>query len=120
MTKYKELLKDVDEVRFTDIPSGSTVVPFRVAIYATRANELMQYMESQKIQCRTFFYPLHKQPAFGYLKEDEKYKGMMDDANFTGSAYAYKNGVCLPSYAHLPEQDLYYVCDRIKTFYASK
>lgn len=104
-------------MRFINVTPGSTYIPFRVAIYAERAPELIQYMEAHNIQTRTFFYPLHRQPAFGYLKQDSIYAGPLEDRDFPGAVYAYENGVCLPSYPALPVEDLNYVCEQIKAFY---
>jgi perosamine synthetase len=120
MARYRERLEDIIEIRFVDLVPGSMVIPFRVAVYAERVDELMRYLESRNIQCRTFFYPLHKQPAFNYLKKDSEYSEKMNDRNFPGTIYAYTNGVCLPSYPNLSEKDLNYVCDKIREFYGKQ
>lgn len=119
LANYHAQLDSVPQVRFINVTPGSTYIPFRVAIYAKRARELIQYMEERNIQTRTFFYPLHRQPAFGYLKHDPAYAGPLEDSSFPGAVYAYENGVCLPSYPALPLDDLTYVCEQIKTFYQS-
>lgn len=117
LANYHGLLDSVPQVRFINVTPGSTYIPFRVAIYAERAPELIQYMEAHNIQTRTFFYPLHRQPAFGYLKQDPTYTEPLEDSAFPGAVYAYENGVCLPSYPALPLADLTFVCEQIKAFY---
>lgn len=97
LAHYHEQLDNLPQVRFINVTPKSTYIPFRAAIYAERAPELIQYMEAHNIQTRTFFYPLHRQPAFGYLKQDTKYAGPLEDRDFPGAVYAYENGVCLPS-----------------------
>jgi len=118
LRRYHERLDPIDEVRFISVTPGSTYVPFRIAVYAERATALQEHLSSRGIQTRTFFYPLHRQPAFGALAGREGYAGAMKDENFPGAVYAYENGVCLPSYPALPEEDLDYICDHIETFYA--
>ena len=117
LAHYHEQLDNLPQVRFINVTPKSTYIPFRAAIYAERAPELIQYMEAHNIQTRTFFYPLHRQPAFGYLKQDTEYAGPLEDRDFPGAVYAYENGVCLPSYPALPVEDLNYVCEQIKAFY---
>ena len=116
---YHQRLESVRQVRFISVTPDSTYIPFRIAIYAERAVELMKFMETRGIQTRTFFYPLHRQPAFGYLREDPGRRGQFEDARFPGAIYAFDHGVCLPSFPSLPDEDLHYVCDAIRDFYAS-
>ena len=80
--------------------------------------ELMQFMEARNIQTRTFFYPLHRQPAFEYLRADPARAPSMDDRHFPGAVFAYDNGICLPSYPGLPREDLQFVCETIREFYS--
>ncbi len=114
---YRRRLEAIRQVRFIAVTPGSTYVPFRVALYAERASELMKFMEARGIQTRTFFYPLHRQPAFEYLRADPARRPQLDDARFPGAIYAFDHGVCLPSFPSLPEDDLHYVCDAIRDFY---
>ncbi len=114
---YQERLHEIPQVRLISVTPGSSYIPFRVAIYAERATELMKFMETRGIQTRTFFYPLHRQPAFAYLRADPIRRAQFDDARFPGALYAFENGVCLPSFPSLPVEDLHYVCDAIQDFY---
>jgi perosamine synthetase len=75
-------------------------------------------MEERNIQTRTFFYPLHRQPAFQYLRDDPVRGAAMDERHFPGAVFAYENGVCLPSYPGLPADDLQFVCETIREFFA--
>ena len=118
---YTELLKDVDEVTVVQ-PSDkiTSFIPFRVVLTVDRENTsegVMAYMKEREIEPRTFFYPLHKQPCFKrYVKNEKRYEG---DA-FKNSNYAYNKGVCLPSFASMTDEQVKYVCETIKSYYANK
>lgn len=118
LERYRELLGGLDQVCFIDTTHGSTHIPFRIAIYADRATELMKHLESRDIQTRTFFYPLHRQPGLEALLAAPEHPGPSGDEAFPGAVYAYENGLCLPSYPGLPMADLELVCDAIREFYA--
>ncbi len=119
LARYHEALDPVDEIRFIQVTAGSTYLPFRVAIYAERAMDLMQHLDAQGVQTRTFFYPLHRQPGFrNLLQSTDDGSLLLDDARYPGAIYAYENGVCLPSYPGLPMEDLDFVNKCIREFYA--
>jgi dTDP-4-amino-4,6-dideoxygalactose transaminase len=73
----------------------------------------MRFFETQGVEVRTFFYPLHLQPAFAYLRS----RHLTTNEAFPGAVYAYENGVCLPLYPGMPTADVEYVCDKIGEFY---
>jgi perosamine synthetase len=113
LAHYRTGLAAIPEIRIINPPEGSTCIPFRAAVYAQRAPELMQFMAAEGIEVRTFFYPLHLQPGLAYLQSP----GAAPDGEFPGAVYAYANGVCLPLYAGMPTADVEYVCDKIGEFY---
>ena len=116
LERYRERLGGLSGIRFIKVTPGSSYVPFRVAVYVEAASELMAYLESQQIQSRTFFYPLHRQPAFDYLRNIPGELARLSDENFPGSNYAYEHGVCLPSFPSLTSEEIDYVCEKIKVF----
>jgi perosamine synthetase len=120
LERYHERLDPVRELRFVSITPGSSYVPFRVALHAERAPELMRHLEANDVETRGFFHPLHRQPAFEPLRRRPDYPGRMDDAAFPGALRAWQDGVCLPSHPGLPPGDLDFVCDRILEFYARR
>jgi perosamine synthetase len=77
----------------------------------------MAFLTSKEIESRTFFYPLHRQPAFRYLQNDADYSHSLEDNHFNQSIFAYEHGVCLPIYPSLSEDQIQYVCSSIKEFY---
>ncbi len=108
--RYAEHLGPIEEVRLVRPPPYSTHVPFRAALLADKAADLMEHLEQNGIQTRGFFFPLHRQPCFhylGYAKED-----------FPASNAAFERGVCLPVHCALKEDDVRFICDCIKGFYA--
>ena len=78
-------------------------------ILVERKSELLEYMESQGIQTRGFFYPLHLQPCFSNLGYNEN--------DFPISNYLYEKGVSLPIFPGLTETQISLVTDSIINFY---
>ena len=105
---YQTLLKDLKDITMFKPEPGVDWIPFRVGILHPQAKKLMAYMSKQGIESRTFFYPLHKQPCFAYLKNNSK--------NFPNSIYGYEHGICLPTFPTLTDQQVKYVCQVIKQF----
>ena len=116
LNKYKELLKDVAQVRFTQEDENCNHIPFRNVILCENAHSLMEFMANKGIQPRTFFYPLHKQPCFEYLRTQASAQRLNDEL-FPNANFGYENGICLPSFAGLTEEQIVYVCDTMKEFY---
>ncbi len=111
--RYIGHLRNIDALRFIKVEEGTDpYIPFRVAIIdrSGRAQKLMEHMKKNEIETRTFFYPMHLQPAFKHMN--------WDDSKFEGSNYGYNNGICLPSFVDLKEEQVDYVCDVIKKFYS--
>ena len=100
---YKECLDGVDGLKIVTPSAGSNHIPFRVAIlFDKTANEVGAYLKDQEIETRTFFYPLHLQPCYDVEKK------------LNNSKYVFDHGLCMPSYPELTEQQIIYVCDKIK------
>ncbi len=114
---YKSQLEEVPEVRFLKLEPGSEYVPFRVVLIVKKAQELMDYFSKNGIQSRTFFFPLHKQPCFSYLGKDKEGKLDLDDKNFGNAIFGYEHGICLPVFPTLSEEQVKYICNKIKEFY---
>lgn len=115
---YRELLRPVKQVRFFEPPAEAEWVPFRIPVFCERAHELMAFLAGKEIESRTFFYPLHRQPAFRYLLDDKEYHHSLGDEHFPRAIAAYDHGVCLPIFPALSEEQIRYVCEMIGKFYA--
>jgi len=117
---YEQGLAGIDEVAFIQPIEGADWVPFRVGILCQNAHELMSFLQKRDIEPRSFFYPLHKQPCYDYLKKDKRWDDLYEDKNFSNSLFAYEHGICLPTFPTLTENQINYVCSTIKEFYGRK
>jgi perosamine synthetase len=114
---YRQLLKPVPQVRFFSPPDHAEWVPFRTPVFCERAHSLMEFLTSREIETRTFFLPLHRQPAFRYLHDDCEYHQSLEDAQFPQAIAAYDDGICLPIFPTLGSEQIEYVCATIREFY---
>lgn len=111
--QYMAALDGVGAVRFLTLQEGSGYVPFRVVLMAERAHDLMAFLNDSGVQTRSFFYPMHRQPCFAHLAADAPGR----DAGFANADYGYDHGVCLPVFPTLSDQQVAYICDRVRAFY---
>jgi len=106
---YKQKLSSIKQIKILDEVKYSNIVPFRANILIERKSELINYLKRKGIQTRGFFYPLHRQPCFSYLKYP---------ANaFPVTNFAYENGLSLPVFCDLKEEQIRYLVNTIKKFY---
>jgi perosamine synthetase len=106
---YEKGLKDIPEVEFIEVSSFSNFIPFRVNVKVPRLEELIDHLEKNAIQTRRMFYPLHKQPCYSYLTNNDK--------DFPVSIDAYNRGISFPVHCRLKEDDIEYLCSQVKAFY---
>ena len=106
---YKSLLRNVEEITFMTVVEYSNLVPFRAAIKSNRKEELMNFLDKHGIQTRGFFYPLHRQPCFHYLNYS------LDEYPIANKLF--DEGICLPVYCDLKEEEIEFICDTIKKFF---
>lgn len=107
---YEKYLAGLKNVKVIKPLAYSSFTPFRFNIFAENLPKLIEFLEKKGIQTREMFYPLHKQPCYKMYK----YK----DKDFQNSIYAYENGLSLPVYYELKKEQIKYVCNTIKKFYA--
>jgi perosamine synthetase len=94
--RYVENLTGVDGIRWMSVQPGSTHVPFRFALVSERRTEVVAALEQAGVQTRTFFYPLHLQPAL------QKFgRGPLPVAE-----ELYRTGICLPVHQALTRADI--------------
>lgn len=101
--RYAENLREVPGIRWLRVQEGSTYVPFRFAMLSDRCESVTEALEANGIQTRSFFYPLHLQPALtkysrGPLPVAEK---------------LYEQGACLPIHVGLTTSDIDEISDII-------
>jgi perosamine synthetase len=105
---FKEQLADIEQVRVCEPEDGSGHVPFRVAVITEdKSDKLMEHLKENGVETRTFFYPLHKQPCFSELTQQQ----------CSNSVYLYEHGLCLPVFPELKEEQIIYISNLIKKFY---
>ena len=93
---YKKYLPDTVKILF-DVP-----IPWMYLIETKyNAGLMVNKLKEKGIDCRRFFYPLHRQPFWG-----DKYKHL----NFPYSDYAWKHWFYLPSGLTLTENQIKYIC----------
>lgn len=94
--RYVENLEDLDGVRWMQVQPGSSHVPFRFAMITDRRQEVVAALEQAGVQTRTFFYPLHLQPAL------QKYAA----GPLPVAEELYRTGICLPVHQGLTPADI--------------
>jgi perosamine synthetase len=107
--QYHALLSGIPEIEFIKQSDFTNFIPFRVNIKVPKLEQLLEHLENNAIQTRRMFYPLHRQPCFSYLKND--------DADFPVSIDTYNKGLAFPVHCRLTEDDIDYICSKVKDFY---
>ena len=101
---YNEELENIKEI---------TVMPKRRLLWmydilAEKKDELVEFLTKEGIETRHFFKPMSMQPMY----YDHTYTDLM--------AYVHSlRGLYLPTYTKLKEEDIKYICGKIKQFYAN-
>lgn len=114
-TTYFNRLSKIKGITFFSPNKNANYIPFRVSILTSKSKDLSDFMAANEIEVRTFFYPLHNQPCFDYLKKDNN--DLFDDVLFKNSVYGYENGVCLPSFVSVTDEQLNHVCSIVEEFF---
>ena len=111
--RFKKNLENLKEVEFFKPINKSNFIPFRVPVIVKNLNKLMIFLEKNRIQTRGFFFPLHSQKGVNKkFKQNNK-----DQLFFKNSIYGNKNGLALPCYPSLKNEDIFFICKKIKDFY---
>jgi perosamine synthetase len=117
--RYQANLGDCTQLRFFQPDAKANFIPFRVGVLYRQAHEAMSFMSTKEIEARTFFYPLHRQPCFGYLTQQQPPACILDDRRFTNAIMGYEQGICLPSYPTIEMNQIDFVCETLRSFVAS-
>ncbi|WP_280824712.1 DegT/DnrJ/EryC1/StrS family aminotransferase [Mycobacterium sp. OTB74] len=89
--RYVANLAGVQGVRWLQVQPGSDHVPFRFALVSERRDDVVAALEQAGVQTRSFFYPLHLQPALRPYAR----------GGLPVSESLYEQGVCLPVHPDL-------------------
>jgi len=105
---YRQYLANVPGVELPYVDKQGFNVPFRIIILVKNPQGLMEFLETKGIKANRSFYPLHLQPCYN-IKGD-----------FPNSMFAYERILRLPSSVNLQQNEIYYVCQKIKEFFKIK
>ena len=108
--QYYELLKDVEQVKLPVIKEGNTPVYYVFQTRVEKRDELVAYLKENGIgTCIYYPVPLHLQKCFDYLG----YK----KGDFPVAEKLCDQVLALPIFPEITEDEVSYVCDKIKEFY---
>jgi len=102
---YRRLLNGA--VEFPCVDSRCFSVPFRIVILVENPKELSTHLNECGVDTRRVFYPLHIQPCYNR------------NGDFSNSVRAYERGLALPSSVRLTQEQIKYICNRIKEYYGN-
>jgi perosamine synthetase len=94
--RYVANLSDVRGVRWLHVQTGSSHVPFRFALVSERRAQLAAALERAGVQTRSFFYPLHLQPALQKYAQEP----------LPVAEELHRKGICLPVHHGLTSCDI--------------
>jgi len=117
LSRIREGLADVPEVRIVGPQAGSTFVPFRTVLIGDRIDALAGHLENAGIQTRSFFYPLHRQPCFMEVPDRLGGAARLDDALFPNAIHGFDHGMCLPVFPTLTDREVDHMTAAIRKFY---
>jgi dTDP-4-amino-4,6-dideoxygalactose transaminase len=107
---YRELLKDIPEVKLPVVKDGVKEVCYVFCIQAQNRDGLEVYLKEKGIDTSIYYpIPLHLQKCFDYLG----YK----KGDFPVAEKLCETVLALPMFPELTEDEVSYVCERIKDFY---
>ena len=104
---YKNLLKDINQVKFFDQDLSCTT-PWFIDVVVEQKEELQLFLKENNIGTRVMYGPINKQIAYNIAGEYEI-------SNMIG-----KNGLWLPSANQLSDDEIKYICEKIGEFYGAK
>jgi len=104
---YKKLLKEVQDVEFIQTDSKDTSPWFIDVLVPTGKREkLIAFLKESAIGSRPFYPAIHTQPPYKWV-----------EGNFENSQYISERGLWLPSSSFLMDEDINYICGKIKDFF---
>jgi dTDP-4-amino-4,6-dideoxygalactose transaminase len=109
--RYDELLSGCEEVTTPVVRDGRRHVFYQYVVRARRRDELRAFLEQQGVRTAVY-YPLalHLQPCFAGLGHKA--------GDFPVAEAACREVLALPVYPELTDEQLAYVAERVKAFYA--
>ncbi|WP_343768855.1 DegT/DnrJ/EryC1/StrS family aminotransferase, partial [Clostridium malenominatum] len=107
---YRERLKDIEGLKLPVIKGDQIPVYYVFNVLCEKRDELNEYLKKNGIGTSIYYpMPLHLQNCFSYLG----YK----KGDFPVSERACKEILALPIYPELRDEEVEYVCEKIREFY---
>ena len=104
---YEELLKEIPGVELVPTNYKDTA-PWFFDILCERREELQVYLKENGIGTRSFYPPLHAEPAYGYM-----------NLTFPVTEEIANKGLWLPSSIFITDDQIRYICGKIREFFIS-
>lgn len=105
---YLNNLKGIGDLDFMSVDDSSTFVPFRFFLTTKHKEKLMEFLEHNGIQTRSYFYPMHLQPKLKCYTRDLCVE----------SEKLYAKGICLPLHMDMTKNDVDIITDIIKEYFS--
>ena len=102
---YRRLLEGVAGLEFTYRDPRSFTVPHRVNALTDDPEALIAHLEANGIGCRRFYLPVHMQPCYNIA------------GDFPNAETLYRRGLSFPSAPTLKEEQIAFVCDKVREFF---
>jgi len=99
---YYQELKDIVNIK---APLSDEWIPWFIDIYIEDREYLIKYLKKHKISTRHVYGEINKTPVY------------YEDKTFKNSHYICNNGLFLPSYITLTNEDILYICNIIRLYY---
>jgi perosamine synthetase len=108
--RYKSNLKNCKNIEIINQPEYSSFAPFRFAFRSKKKRRIAFNLEKNGIQTRSFFYPMHKQPAI------KKKFPKISNVSLPISEMLYREGIALPIHNNLKKSDVDFICKIVCDF----
>ena len=109
-SKYREFLKDISGIKLPIIKNENKEINYVFCIQADKRDDLENFLKSKEIGTSVYYpVPLHLQKCFQYLNYKE--------GDFPVAERLSGNVLALPVFPELTEDEVYYICEKIKEFY---
>lgn len=102
---YDSLLNDIPGIELIETNYDNTS-PWFFDILCEKREELMLFLKNMNIGSRPFYPPLHSEPAYGY-----------NHLSFPVTEEISAKGLWLPSSVLITDEQIEYICDKIREFY---
>ncbi len=103
---YRKLLSDVKEVEF--IETSNETAPWFVDVLVPDADNLASFLKENGVGTRRFYPSLHDLSFYNF------------PGDFPVAKYVALHGLWLPSCSKLTDEEITYICNKIKEYYAKK